>query len=302
LERGIVKGTIEVADYKKYFGFIFLLTTILYVIVTSVQTKMFWSFGLGYYIIFYLPKILPITLFGLYLFLKPTKLLNQIGVLFFVASVVAVPFFVVNQLLNIPMALYFQEYNWFYPPIIEWAGAFALCWLITYYKTSSSFFSMLLSTQVIVAGGFLYELPVGAGTFFSTYYPLCIATPIVCFGVIAYLLAEKHWHPTKIFYILLLPFFAYLVFYPFNIYFNIWVPRLPTILLLATLPFGFQVKEHKVPVMTEEEQKRFWSSLSKKDAALLSNIMFANYWGKGSTDSAGKPIDFEEERHRILDS
>jgi hypothetical protein len=241
-----IKPTIDLNIIKKIIGVTLLLITLYYVLIATIITNGFSTFGIGYYALFFLPKILPITLMGFYLMFKTAKILRIMGYGFLVGASIALPFFVINHWLNIPMATYFQEYNWYYPPIIEWSGAFILCWLIAFYKVKDSFYSTLFSILTLVLGGFLYEITIGAGTILSTFYPFFVATPIICLFFIAFLLIESHWYPTKLFYLLLIPFIFYLVFYPFNLYFNIWIPRIPTIILLSTLPFGFKLRKEVI--------------------------------------------------------
>jgi hypothetical protein len=193
--------------------------------------------GFGYAMLFCLPKILPITFMGLYLIKKSSHVLNLFGYITLIIAVVAVPFFLVSQYIQVPMATFFQEYNWYYPAIIEWAFCFALTWIICFFKTKQSFLSTLFASQVIVIGGFLYELPtsnflLNTGLYYSSFYPFFIATIWFCCIFLICLLKEQSWKPTKIFGVLLGIYFCYAVFYVFYPYFNIWIPRLPTILLI----------------------------------------------------------------------
>ena len=206
-------------------------------------------FGFGYALLFCLPKVLPVTFMGVYLVKTTNRFLNYFGYLTVVVASIAVPFFLVSQYLKIPMETFFQVYNWYYPALIEWAFCFMLCWLLCYLMTNHSFFSTVFASQVIVLGGFLYEIPttnflLNTNLYFSTFYPLFIATLWFCLAFTIYLMKEQKWHPTKLFYILLTIYVGYSVFYIFNPYYNIWLPRLPTILLLATLPLGFQKEKY----------------------------------------------------------
>jgi hypothetical protein len=202
-------------------------------------------YGFGYAILFCLPKVLPITFMGLYLIKNTNKVMNFFGYVSIVIALVSTPLFVVMQYLKIPMDTFFQSYNWYYPPLIEWTFCFALCWILCFFVTKKAFFSMLFTSQIIVFGGFLYEIPTANFLFnidlyFSTFYPLFVATVWFCLVFTIYLMFEYKWHLTKIFFILLAIYIGYSIFYAFNLYFNIWLPRLPTILLLSTLPLGFK--------------------------------------------------------------
>lgn len=230
---------------KNLIGVIFLVVTLLYSFTASVGLQ----FGLGYTFLFYGAKILPITLMGLYLIYKPKWLsstLKYSSYVLVVTVILALPFFVSTYLSN-PINYNVSGYTWYYPAVIEWSLCFVLSWFLCNLKTKNTFFSFVFAFQIIVFGGTLYELPVNnllshSDLFYSFFYPFFIATIWLSLIFIIYFLFERQWHLTKLFFFLLVIYIAYSIFYYFNPYFNGWLPRLPTISLLSTLPLGFRSK------------------------------------------------------------
>jgi hypothetical protein len=226
----------------------FLVATVLY-FVTALNGL---QFGLGYTFLFYGAKILPITLMGLYLIYKPKWLdiaLKYSSYLCIAIIALAVPLFASIYLTN-PVNYDVGGYTWYYPAVIEWSLCFLLSWFLCRLKTENSFLSFVFAFQIIVFGGTLYELPVNnllshSDLFYSFFYPFYVATIWVSLVFIIYFLIIKRWQLNKLFFVLLAIYFIYAVFYYYNPYFNGWLPRIPAILLLATLPLGFKKQEVK---------------------------------------------------------
>lgn len=215
-----------------------------------------------YLLMFYLPKILPITIMGLY-YLAEFKIqfLNRTLKLISCFSLIvglAVFFMLLFGLIfSLPSNAFFGfYYDWGYEAPIEWSLCFVLAWIVTEIKTKDLLLSLTYSAQAICVGGMIHEwfflfAHYNPDGYYHLSFPLIIATSWLSLFFVLLLMYENKWHNHFLFSISLIIYSVFSIFYVtvFNpnvigtIHFQtLWIQRLPTILLLVLLPLGFKRK------------------------------------------------------------
>lgn len=237
-------------------GVILMVASIVYLVFVALVTQWIVQlYGDTYLVMYYLPKILPVMLIGFYFLSSSEPKLEKILVWFSyvclaVSAVVGAIWFFAF-ITNMPFSLFFSDWSWSYEAVFEWAFCFALVWLLVKRKTANLPLALTFAALAISAGGNLHEMQFGffnIDTYFHFTYPLLLNTQIVSLIFLMVLLWENHWKPTRLFYAATAIFIAFTILYGtiFNpnvngIHFqNLWLPRLPTIFLLVSLPFGLK--------------------------------------------------------------
>jgi len=191
---------------------------------------------------FFAHKIVPIIFFTLFIFQIRTRILNFLSKLM-ILSVVAI---FSKMLYGIAMGIPFYDYvgfRWRYMAAIEWIVAFLFAYIIFYKRTQDNYASVNFAVQSVSAGGWLYEIPVWhkETMFFHPSYPFYINTQILSIFFIIYTVKRFNWKPTRYFIATLTVYIVFSVIYHFmekSIPYAI--PRLPTIVMLLTLPTGIE--------------------------------------------------------------
>ena len=124
--------------------------------------------------------------------------------------------------------------------MIEWSIAMILSFILTR-RTQDTITSFTLATVSMWSAGFLYEIPYYYGMVGYTplhfWHPLVISTNIICLPLLAYLLQKLNWKPNKLFIkILILWFLFTIILFVKPRGWTNWIPRLPTIALMLTIP------------------------------------------------------------------
>jgi len=243
----------------RFLCFFFSLISLLYIKQISdtvLLCKIHNSFSRLTY--FWGAKIFPLILIIPFLYFhekknsRIKKTISIIYILLIVIVLIALILLITAFFLDIPFEV-FTGMDWSYSGSISWATAIIASFLLSFHKTKDILTSFTLACLSMWAGGFLYEIPYYPGMTgyepFHYWHPLFIATTIVCVPLLAYVLHKLKWKPNK-------TFLSALIFWGiFTITIIIrntdtlfgthtdlanWVPRLPTILLMLTLPSGLE--------------------------------------------------------------
>jgi len=202
-------------------------------------------------------KIFPLILTALFLYFfeaennRTKKAVSLIYMLLIALDLMALTILTTAFLIGVPFQV-FTGMNWSYSGTISWGTAIIISFLL-FNRAKDVLTSFTLACLSMWAGGFLYELPYYSSMSgyepFHYWHPLFIATTIVCVPLLAYLLHKLKWKPTKtflsalifwgIFTMILFTRNTGTIFVTHTDWAN-WIPRLPTILLMLTLPFGLR--------------------------------------------------------------
>jgi hypothetical protein len=228
--------------------------------IASIEPQIVAWYGMPYLLMFFLPKILPITVMGLY-YLAEFKIqflnrtLKRISYLSVIIGLAAFLMLLFGLILNLPSDIFFSSfYAWGYEAPLEWSFCFVVAWILTEIKTRDSLLSLTYSAQAICLGGMIHEvffLLARYDLYYHLSYPLIIATSWLSLFFILLLMIDNKWHnhflfSTSLFIYVIFSIFYVTVFNPditSTIHFQtMWIQRLPTILLLILLPLGFKRK------------------------------------------------------------
>jgi len=194
-------------------------------------------------------KIIPFLLSIFYILDKynNSKLLRRITTtivwMFISAGILFLAILFASLTMQIPFAT-LVGFNWSYAAAIEWTFALLISYFIFRKKTRRAEFSFIASALSVHFGGLLYEIPFFCRTqnfpitLFSKEQPLFISSACISLLMLAMILHDLKWKPNEIFFVTLLFFTVFSVLYYF--YLNVmpeWLPRLPTIIMLLSIPF-----------------------------------------------------------------
>jgi len=232
-------------------------------------------YGVGYLIRYYLPKVVPIFLFSIYLgselFNNHKRLIAAINELaliiigvslflqklkqafhkFFIGlfflSIVTLSMFIFGCATQLPISVFLGAFRWSYTALITWNTVFIFAFILMWLKTRNPFLSAVFGSLTISAGGLLYELPLypivpSTDIYFHHTYPLFIATKWFSVVFLVWLLYRLKWRMNFPFFItawLYVMFSIIHIAYPFR-FFPVWLPRLPASIMLLTIPFGLK--------------------------------------------------------------
>ncbi len=219
-------------------------------------------YGWSYFLLYHLPKILPLLVFSLYCFADfKFKRLNRVitgfAWLALIGACVIGLVLVVGCVANLPLNLFIGDaYGWSYEAPIEWMLCFIGCWIITKSKTGDAIATLGYAVVAVSAGGDLHEFAFGLvnpNHYYHSSYPLFVSTQVLC---ILFLVLFMKWHNWKINKVAAVAFVVYLVFsmvYATVINPNvsgIWhlpnmlIQRLPAIFLVMSIPLGFRKEQN----------------------------------------------------------
>ena len=226
------------------------------------------AYGILYVIRWFSPKILPFTVFTIYLAVNSFSChpLKEFGKLFgwagfsggFVTLIVFV--FAFSNGVH-PSFFYSGFFRWSYAGLIEWSLAFVLGFVLVYRRTRDSLLSVTFAGLLLSVGGMIYELPIyylfpfyTHGVWTHAAFPLFISTDWFSLVFTIYLLKKYSWRPTRIFWVALVAYLIHGVWYathPIHYspvewsFYAGWLPRFFGIFLLLSLPSGIRrVQEH----------------------------------------------------------
>jgi len=221
-------------------------------------------YGVHWALRYYLPKILPFTVFMVYLAAERLKfrmwLRNFFGWAGFSSSFATAPLLIAGFFVGVPVTLFMGDvFEWSYVALITWNLTFIAAYLLLYWRTRNSLLSLTFATCVISAGGMIYELPIyyrfldQVLTHIS--FPCIVATKWVSFIFITYLLEKHKWKPTWIFWVALTAYTVHGLWYfghwnrdagysPLAwLPVTRWLPRLVGAVLLLSLTLGFPISQ-----------------------------------------------------------
>lgn len=249
-----------ILSWKQIFAVALLLVSVWYVtqiIAIDMLDKVVWEYGLTYFLMYHLPKILPLIIVGLYCLVDykvhiVNKFLDVLSKAILVL-VVTVGFAILSTyLMGLPLSVLMGDsYTWSYEAIIEWIFCFVVCWILTNHKLSSSITALTYAVVAVSAGGDLHEFAFGIlniNHYYHPTYPLLISTQILSIIILILLMKEHHWKLNKLTAIAFVMYVVFTIVYATIINPNIkgiwhlpnlWIPRLPIIFLLASIPTGF---------------------------------------------------------------
>ena len=248
-------------NWRHIFSLVLLGISLYYAAqIASIEPQIVAWYGLPYFLMFYLPKILPITVMGLYYLaefrIQPIN--RTLRLISWLSLVIALGLFFMLLLgltLNLPSDIFFGSfYAWGYEAPLEWTFCFVATWILTELKTRNSLLSLTYSAQAICLGGMIHEvflLLARYDLYYHLSYPLIIATSWLSLFFILLLMIDNRWHnhflfSTTVTIYLIFSLFYLTVFNPdvtTTVHFStMWVQRLPTVLLLVMLPLGFKRK------------------------------------------------------------
>jgi len=248
---------------------ILIATHIFYICTQSgVFLRSIEAYGILWFIRWYLPKLLPFTIFLIYLAVNSfsCRLLKVFGECFswlgFYSSSVVFGVLIFGFAVGLPTNYFVGDvFVWSYAALIEWNLAFVLGFLLMYKKSLDPVLSVTFATLLISAGGMIYELPIyhilpfSHGVWTDISYPLIIATKWFSLGFIIYLLQKYRWKPTKIFWVALTAYVIHGLWYAEHwsqaagycpaewIGYGAWLPRIFGIVLLLALPSGMKIEK-----------------------------------------------------------
>ena len=241
-------------NWRHVFSIVFLEISLFYVArIASIGPQIVGQYGIPYLLMFFSPKILPITIMGLYCltefkiqFLNRT--LRLISCLSLIVGLAA--FFVLLSGLTFnlsPNTFFGFYYDWSYEASVEWSFCFVVAWILTEVRTKDLLFSLAYSAQAICVGGMIHEwffMPLRYDLYYHPTYPLFIATSWLSLFFVLLLMYDNKWHNHFLFSISLIIYSVFSIFYlTGTVHFEtMWMQRLPTILLLILLPLGFKRK------------------------------------------------------------
>lgn len=248
-------------NWKHVFSLVLLGMSLYYAVcIASVEPEIVARYGIPYLLMFYLPKILPITIMGLYYlagfkihFLKRT--LKLVSFLSLILGLAALFMLLFGLIFNLPSNAFFGfYYDWGYEAPVEWSFCFVAAWILTEIKTKDPLLCLTYSAQAICLGGMMHEwflMLTRYDLYCHLSYPLIIATSWLSLFFVLLLMHDNRWHNHFLFSISLFIYSLFSIFYVtvFNpnvidtIHFQtMWIQRVPTILLLVLLPLGFKRK------------------------------------------------------------
>lgn len=237
---------------RTLIGFVLLYGSAAYLALIFAKFPAFIYFdNTRYFLLYYLPKVIPLIAAGIYILKRnppPAQTVIRVykglllGTVLTAVTVTTALLFFNQTILN---SILTEDYNWSMAGWLTWNYGFIAFFAASYFTTKEIFYSFTYATLGISAGGLIYELPICFSdyqAYIHTDYPFCIATAWISLGVLAWMIQKKHGHPTKPFAIALAIFFATSIIYKLtgNPLLGEWLPRIPTVLLLATIPTGFK--------------------------------------------------------------
>jgi len=153
--------------------------------------------------------------------------------------------------------------DWKYITLYEYIIAYFFMFLHFFHKTKKWFPSSIFGILAISFGGWIYEIPITLansaltnlgpliiegefnGVFIHSSFPLFISTPLLSGLFIYYILKNWNWKPTYFIWVFFGLFSIFSICYFFDYYLKIryipgWIPRLPSLILMGSLPSGLK--------------------------------------------------------------
>ena len=249
---------------EKKTGF-FIIGCILFFFIYNIFSNTFEQvivhYGLVYWIFFYIPKIIPLLVFGLYLLVKDSHfylktqnsslIFGITAFLFLVMSLVA--FFVSGSITDSRIVIG-QYYSWSWAAILSWLSVFCLSFVTVNKKVKDSTFSLVYSVLLVSAASMLYEIPVYfkfvLGAYLDFSYPFFVGTQFFSLAFLLYLTYRLEWRPEKYFVVSLTLFVVHSFFWWFNKDFLLesgliqhvwaWLPRFIGASVLMSMIYGIK--------------------------------------------------------------
>jgi hypothetical protein len=244
--------------WKQVLSLVLLAIIILYMFpLIAFSAFTITDYGLIYYLMYYLPKILPFVIMWFYCFADFkinffNKIFNHVSFISLILACGLALVLLFGVATKLPLSFLFgNNYSWSYDAALEWSLCFVALWFITKLKTSSSLAALTFAAIGISAGGNLHEMVFGLfniNQYFHITYPVILATPLVSIIFVAVLMKDQLWKNNLFSIIAFIGYLCFTILYAtiFNpnvhgIHFQVmWIQRLPTILLLLSIPFGFR--------------------------------------------------------------
>jgi len=167
----------------------------------------------------------------------------------------------IGMILNLSSADFFGiHYEWSYEAALEWVFCFLAAWLLTNMKTEDPLLAMTYSAQAISLGSYMHEFVFGIFNpdfYYHLTYPLLIATPLVSLFFVFLLTYGNQWKAHVLFIMSFMIYVCFMVLYATVFNPNVegivhiptmWFQRIPTILVLITIPLGFKRKREMLYV------------------------------------------------------
>ena len=242
---GVLKWTV--------FQYLLLVSVLYFGKLTLIGGSVVGKYGVGYLVRFYLPKIMPIFLFTLFLgseiygLRRLRQTVNAVMMGLFYLSLVTLTAFCFGSVLQVPISTFLGFFQWSYTALITWNSIFVLGFLLMYWKTAKPFLSAVYATLTISAGGILYELPLypivpTSDIYFHHSYPLFVATKWFSLIFLCWIMYKMGWRQNFKTFIAIwfyIMFSVVYILFPTQVL-PVWLPRLPTAIMLLTLPFGLK--------------------------------------------------------------
>lgn len=234
----------------KTFGYYLLAVLLFYLVLASPQIyATILVYGLDYAGLFYLPKFLPILIFGLFLILKPSRLLESAC-----KVVMYVSFGVMVATLGVlgfqsSLDLSIGVYVWSWIGVVTWVVVWTVSLFLCYCRTGDTVLSFVFSALLLSAGGYFYEIPLFViGGYpvvtFDYSFPFLIDTGIFSLFLIGCLCYRQKWKLTPWTvgaFLIYIAFAGALIIHPFRFDgLAIWVPRLIGSGALLSVIAGFK--------------------------------------------------------------
>ncbi len=247
---------------KLSFFFLYLTALYLFRIIIHIACFGLYKNSVFNTIYFFGLKIIPFAFIGLYYLypkLNHKRNLDLLSNILIFSSVTVAVFFTLAWFTygGPEWRLANTGLDWNLISVIEWTSAVFIMFLVTK-KKMPIYQAFTFAFVAMYAAGFIYEIPLiphwfNTGRINNTgwsiihrWYPLMLNSKIVATFLLVPLLLNEHcWKPNMQF---TLTFTVLVVFSSFYYLFgqgqgrwlNGWLPRIPTILMMLTLPSGFQ--------------------------------------------------------------
>lgn len=251
----------QLAVFARLHG---LLLLVYYPSLTLLYALTIWNhlaveYGLMYWSLYFLPKILPFYLVAAYFGLANGnhKRLKDVAdsaswllvivvacfALFMAVSYVASGFSFTVSLGN------HDSFDWSYAALIEYPIGFLLAYLLSQRKTDDVLASATFATVLVMFAGVFYEIPLytlqNVGVWIADVsYPFLLCTNIICGFILLYFLHARKWHPETWFFLALGIYAVHAACWLTMSTNGVtgWFPRAAGLAVLLSLACGFRKK------------------------------------------------------------
>lgn len=249
---------------KKRLGYVFSFALnyliLLFLSKTCVlfvtNTWVYWFTSFFAFIYWFGHKLFPLLFFTLYFQItmfklaKLEKALNITSWVLIMLTPVFLSYLSIGFFQNIPFKT-FTGLNWSYVAGVEWTLAVLISFTLFHRKLRKPFTAFTVAFLSMCFAGLIYELPVLIGMpyrsdFWHVINPLIISTKWATPFMLGFTLYNLKWKPNKLFWIALAFWILFSIAYFLlpGIWLT-WIPRIPTIFLMLTIPLKLKRKVEK---------------------------------------------------------